>query len=229
MTRNTKLVLVLLAVACWATWALWPGDEPLAGGTAAVAEDRASGRKGKDLVTAEKVPVVVSRLAEPGTGEVFVRERNLFEHAQSPEEVQAIEEQRRATVAAQKVLDQQRSEAVALQVQKDREAEDARRIARELAMKKAREADLLNPPKPIPPSFPYQYVGIIGPVENPFAVLSAPDRSYRYVRAGESIDAQFKLEYIAQQRLDLSYTDKQFQDQFTQVQRLSDASATRTR
>jgi hypothetical protein len=227
LTRGWTLALALIAVGAWAAWQLASGNEAAPEpGTAAA---RTESRKGKDQVTAEKVPVVVSRLAEPGTGEVFARERNLFEFAQSPEELEAIEAQRRATAEAQRVATQRAAEAAAAKAEADRKAAEVAAAAREAQAKALREQLALNPPKPTPPSFPYLYVGTIGPVDNPFAILSAPDRTYRYVRAGEAIDRDFKLEYIAQRRLDLSYTDKQFQDQFTQVQRTTDASASRAR
>lgn len=227
MAVNRRVVLTgaLIVAAAYAAWSMLSSE----GGRAETAgtATRSQGRKAKAVATADKIPVVVSELAIPGPAETFERERSLFAFAQSPDELARIEAQKRlAAEEARKRAEEAAAEA-ARRAEEERQRREADAERARLAAIEAAKQPVI-PPKPVPPSFPYQYVGTIGPVDAPFAILTGPDRAYRYVRAGEAIDRDFKLEYIAERRLDLSYTDPRFQDQFTQVQRLSDAS-TRSR
>lgn len=220
-SRQRNLLVIGLVVTAWGSWILLSGDEPGVPGTSSA--QRSSDRKSAAALTADKVPVVVSALGIPGPAETFERERNLFEYAQSPEELARIEAQRRLAAEEAQRRAQEAADAAARQAEAERlRLEQERERQRLLALEKVKQPVI--PPKPVPPSFPYQYVGTIGPVDAPFAILTGPDKQYRYIRAGDTIDREFKLEYIAERRLDLSYTDPRFQDQFTQVQRLSDAT-----
>ncbi len=227
MTRPQVLAAILVLVLGWIVARTWLMPPELPAG--APGQDVAAGSRGKaKVLVAEDVPVVVAGLARLRGGEVFERERSLFEFARSPEEIRAEEEARRqAEEEARRIAEEARAAAAKAAEELARRAEEERKRQEE-ERKRQEEALRLNPPPPVPPSFQYQYLGVVGQMSDPLAILLGPDRKYRYVRAGEVIDDRFRLEFIGEVRLDLSYTDARFANVFTQVQRNQDSS-TRTR
>ena len=223
MSRRRWLVIILVAAAGLAA------AMRLTGGDAAPSvtperTDKKTGKRAKPL-TADDVPVVATLLGKGATGETFTRERNLFSYAKSPEALHA-EEAERQRLAAEAAA---RAKADA-----ERAAEAAKAAAEQQALARKAEAErleierqnaILHPKPPVPPSFPYQYVGTIGPADDPYAILLGVDRQFRYAKAGDVVDRKFKVEYVGAVRLDLSYTEPQFADQFAQVSKYDASTA----
>lgn len=222
MTRRRWLLLALLAAAAIAAVMQLTGGDA-APSAAPERVDKKTGKRAKPL-TADDVPVVATLLGRGATGETFTRERNLFSYAKSPETLRAeeAERQRIAEAAAKRAQEDAERAAVAAAAAAEEAALARKRDAERL--EEQRRYDLLHPKPPVPPSFPYQYVGTIGPADDPYAILLGVDRQFRYAKAGEVVDKKFKVEYVGAVRLDLSYTEPQFADQFAQVSKY-DASA----
>ena len=221
---KTILAVVLLSVAALGLWrASRSGqDAPAArrGGSTASDDDGGArqGKKGKKL-GAEDIPVVLIALARAREGETFVRERSLFDYAQSPEEVAAIEEARKAAE-----LKRAEAEAERLTILKEHNERKAIEDAR-LAKLEAEAAEVKrkyleeHPPKPVPPRFAFDYIGVIGPRDDAYAILRASDQKLSYAKAGDVVGAKFRIERVAKYVLDLTYTEDQFAGEIGQVQR----------
>ena len=195
--------------------------EPAAKGAAADAGDdapRRSTRKGKKI-EASDVPVVVKSPWRARAGETFVRERSLFDYAQSPEEIARIEKERAdAAEAARKAAAE---EAAIREEMNKRQQEEAAKRAEAARLEAERQARWLaeHPPKPVPPTFSYEYIGVIGPKDDAYAILRGPDQKLTYAKAGDIVDRRFRIERVAKLVLDLTYTDPQFTGEIGQVQR----------
>ena len=148
-------------------------------------------RRGKRIEAAD-IPVIVKAVAKPAPGETFDRVRSLFDYAQSPDELAQIK-------VAQDLMEAQRKEAQAKAEQAAKEAAERGRVAATEAAARAEEQQKadeeyrrLHPPKPVPPRFAYDYIGVVGPMKDPFAILRGPDQKLNYARSGDVIDKQFR-------------------------------------
>jgi hypothetical protein len=182
------------------------------------------GGKASKQIEADDIPVVVAASGKALAGETFERARSLFDYAQSPEELKAIEDANERARLQAEADAKARAEAQKIQDEKDR-------IAREEAGKKA-EADRIardkwtaeHPPKPVPPRFGYEYIGVIGPRDAPYAILRGPDQKLTYAKSGDVLDRQFRIESVRKLVLDLTYTEPQFSNDVGQVQRTFEGS-----
>jgi len=219
---GAALVLALL----WFAWTkLASSTDP--GSSGAVAETgeartRAKG-KGKGLTSPDDVPDVVGNLAHQRPGEVFTRERSLFDFAKSPEiiaqEEKAKQDALDAALLAQKVAEARAAaERERLRIQAEADALRRAELVRQQALQPK--------PPPTPPPFPHQYIGSIGPTEAPFAILyGTVDRKYTYAKEGDVVDDKFRIEHVGWVRLDISYIDPQFAGTFANVDRTRDSVA----
>lgn len=191
---------------------------------AATAERRAGSRAKQDDAAhvADAIPVVAALAFRPVSREVFTRERSLFAYALSPAVVAKMEADR---IAAEKLVEQQRieDEKQAKIAKEARDKQDA--IDREEARKRAEAKRILDaslpPPKPVPPDFPFEFVGLIGPKENLYAILLDRAKKLHYVQAGTEIESAFRIEFVGRHVIDVSYLDSRFQDQFKRVQKVT--------
>ena len=60
------------------------------------------------------------------------------------------------------------------------------------------------PPQPVPPQFPYHYIGTFGTAENPIATFSGEGKIVN-VHAGEIIDGKFILRGIGIESVEIGY------------------------
>ncbi|MEM7248956.1 MAG: hypothetical protein AAF533_26755 [Acidobacteriota bacterium] len=86
------------------------------------------------------------------------------------------------------------------------------------------------PPAPTPPAFGHEYVGLIGPRENPVAILADGSRdrdglAFRYVQRGQVFENQFRIERVSALQLVVSFTDPLFSRDRLQVPLLRRAGA----
>lgn len=226
---KTVLAVILLSVAAVSLWrASSSGQDSSAARRGRAGGDAGDGtsRSGKKELAAEDIPVVLTALARAREDETFLRERSLFAYAQSPEEVAAIEEARKAAE-----LKRAQDEAERLRIlkeQQEKQAEEARRLAELKAEEDRKRAQYLidNPPKPVPPRFAFEYIGIIGPKNDAYAILRAPDQKLSYAKAGDVVESKFRIERVAKFVLDLTYTEAQFAGEIGQVQRLLEGTPT---
>ena len=61
-----------------------------------------------------------------------------------------------------------------------------------------------QPAAPVPPTFPYKYIGTFGRPDNPIATFSGNGQLVN-VRAGETIDGQFILRNIGIESVEIGY------------------------
>lgn len=61
-----------------------------------------------------------------------------------------------------------------------------------------------EPVKPMPPQFPYHYIGTFGTADNPIATFSGKDQIVN-VRIGETIDGKFILRHIGIESAEIGY------------------------
>jgi hypothetical protein len=219
------LAVILLGVAAVGLWRAWTSgpETPAArrGGSAGVDDAAAASRSGKKTrkMAADDIPVVLTALARAREDETFVRERSLFDYAQSPEEVAAIEEARKA--AELKRAQDEAERLRVLQEHQAKQAEEAKRLAELKAEEDRKRAQYLidNPPKPVPPRFAFEYIGVIGPKDDAYAILRGSDQKLSYAKAGDVVATAFRIERVAKFVLDLTYTEAQFAGEIGQVQR----------
>lgn len=213
-------IALIVAVALWNSRG-GGSDSADASSTPAGGKTASAGKtaKGAKTIEANDIPVVIESEAKPYPGEEFVRERTLFDYAQSPEELAAIEEARRLLAEKQAIeAEERRIRDEEMRVL--REAEAKERAEREAKERAEREAYLAaNPPKPVPPHFPYEYIGIIGPKADAHAILRGSGNKLSYARAGDVVDSRFRVERVAKFVLDLTYTELQFAGEISQVER----------
>jgi hypothetical protein len=233
VTDRMKLtILIGLALVLGWLWVVLGSEEGLLG---------ASGDRGglsAPPYTSEDIPLIVFKGPDEFEGERFDRpDRNLFNFEKSPEEL-ADEEARR--LEAQRLAD----ETAEAKAKRDEEARLKRAAAAEAAARKkalddaARRASELTdvklppprprpdaPPAPIPPAFPYEFEGLIGPLDDAIAILRTGEEKLAYARAGQVMDATFKIERVGQVMLVLSFIDPVFEGELRQVQLRHDQAA----
>ena len=228
MSPTLKAVLgVALALAllffAWTKLASSTDPGTTAGPAAADGTRARAKGKTKGLTSPDDVPDVVGNLAHQRPGEVFTRERSLFDFAKSPEII-AAEEKAKQDAADAALLAQKVAEARAA-ADRERMRVQAEAQAKQQAELAAQQAKMPKPP-PAPPAFPHQYIGSIGPTEAPFAILyGTVDRKYTYAKEGDVVDDKFRIEHVGWVRLDISYTDPQFAGKFANVDRTRDSAA----
>lgn len=192
--------------------------------TARKAADRAAARTaGPRAATdpAADVPVIAHLAFRPRLNETFERERSLFAYAKSPATLAA---ERRAAEEAAEAARKAAEERERLRKEQEERDREARKIAdAKAAEAAARQAQWLkdNPPKPVPPDFPYEFVGIIGPADRPLAILEDRAHALVYAGSGDVVDNAFRLERVGRKALDFSYVNETFKDQFKRVQLVS--------
>lgn len=221
--EKLRLPVAIAALAALAfVW--FTRDDGSRRGSAGGGDDRRGARG--TAITAEDVPVL-AWLHEDGASVEAERDRDLFEYAKSPEEIEA---ERLAAEARRREAEEARRRA----------AEEARRRAEEEARRRAAEAEKrrlatlrarqpeepppqrTEPPPPEPPTFTYEYVGIIGPHGDPHAILLADDPEdddFHYAKAGDVIDGAFRVQRVGRLKMDLSYVDPTFAGDVTEVPR----------
>jgi hypothetical protein len=227
-TLKATLGIALVLALLWFAWTKLASSTTTTGGTTADPEAAGETRthakvKTKGLTSPDDVPDVVGNLARQRPGEVFTRDRSLFDFARSPDDIAAEEAARKAAAdAAAKAA----AEAAA------KAEEDRQRRVEEAKVKAEQDAIALRAvqaapkPPPLPPPFPHEYIGAIGPTDAPFAILyGITDRKYSYARAGDVVDGKFRIEHVGWVRLDISFTDPQFAGKFANVDRTAESIA----
>jgi len=218
--------LALLAVTCVLFLvALWWGLRETPAGGAGVAPPKGRRSSATKTIDADDIPVVSSLAFQPTLDETFTRNRDLFSYARSPEEIQREQD---AQVAAAKA-----AQVAAAAAEEDRKRRAAEQDVKNEALRKEqeetarRQAEFLrdHPPKPVPPEFRYQYIGVIGPREDSYAILAGSGSVFLYARAGDVIDNMFRVERVGRLKLDIGYTDPRFEDELREVPRVFDSAA----
>ena len=220
MTGQVKFLIGVLAVLVVLVVFQLRDDEKAMTVAAAGARGAKAGR-GEAADIASTIPVVAALAFKPKVHETFERERSLFAYAKSPAtlemERQTAEAAARAAAEAAKVAEEAR-------IERDRVAAIARAEAdKKAAIEREKQAAYLrdHPPPPIPPDFPYEFVGLVGPKDAPFAILVDRSKSLVYVQAGEEVAGSFKIDRVGRKTIDLSYLDPRFEGQFKRVQLVS--------
>jgi hypothetical protein len=176
---------------------------------------------------AADVPLVLVVRPEPLPGETLDRGRiNLFSYEQSPEEKAEVARQQAEAAEKARIAAEAAAKARAEQAERDR-------IAREEAEKRRREKEAWDlahpppPPPPVPPEFRYQFIGVIGPMDAPLAIITDGGEGWRYVKVGDVIDGKFRVEGVGRHALslDLSYVDPKFANEILQVPRAFPSAA----
>ena len=215
MSRQMKALLqaglVIAAAGWWIARSMSHSAAPPPGAPSAEASTQTGSKQAKKGdIQASDIPIVIASASKPYPGETFVRERSLFEYAQSPDELAAIEESRRLLNERQiRETEERRIRDEELRVVREKEAQE--RAAAE-AVEAAARAEYLraHPPKPVPPVFPYSYIGIIGPKDDAHAILKGGGNKLSYAHAGDVIDSKFRVEHVGRVAMDLTYTEAQF-------------------
>lgn len=230
MNRQMKAVLqsglVIAAAWWWIARSMGQQAAPTPGApTAGASTASASKQAKKGDIQASDIPIVIASASKPYPGETFVRERSLFEYAQSPDELAAIEESRRLLNEQQvREAEERRIRDEELRVVREKEAQER---AAAQAVEAAARAEYLkaHPPKPVPPVFPYSYIGIIGPKDDAHAILKGGGNKLTYAHAGDIIDSKFRVEHVGRVAMDLTYTEPQFSGEISRVQRTTEGAA----
>jgi hypothetical protein len=216
-TRVKALFTVgLFALLGWLLWRATREPAVPHGGAAAA---RGAKKDTEAAFSREDVPTVAMVRPEPLPGETFDRGRvNLFTYERSPEE---IAEEKRKAEEARRLAEEEAERQRVIREEQDRlrreqEAKDAERRRLE---EEERRRNPPPPPPPKPPDFRYEYIGIIGPMGDPFAILSVGSGPWSYVKTGDVVDRQFVVEHVAEYVLNLSYVDALFAADLKQVPR----------
>lgn len=217
----------ILAVLAWRNL----GPESRHGGRRG---GRAPARVTLPAVTAEDVPVVSWLHVAEMADEEYERDRNLFNYAKSPAQIAA---ERREAEQERIRREQEAARRHAREEERlRREAQQAELERQRAAAQAASEAEQAveprepaTPPKPDPPTFPYRYVGIIGPRDDSYAILQDEEEGFSYARAGEVVNGSFMVERVGRLNLDLSFTDEIFAGEIRQVPRLFPESESQER
>ena len=71
---------------------------------------------------------------------------------------------------------------------------------------------LMEPPKPVPPSFSYKFIGVMGPPESKIAIF-LDDQDFFLAKEGEDVKEDFRIVKIGYDTLQIGYTDPQFKEE----------------
>lgn len=151
----------------------------------------------KEIEVSGLTPVIDVTLEKPHDVKIRPHSRNLFNYAKSPGEIhaerEAEEERRRAEAAA----------AERARLQAEAEAEARRKQAEFIAQ---------NPPPPVAPPINFRFIGKMGDVRAPIAILeeASPGGEKYVVREGETILDKYKIIKIDFDSVTIGYVDPKF-------------------
>ncbi len=128
----------------------------------------------------------------PPTAEELARRARLAEEARL-----AAEEERRRREEEQEAL-----RLAALERQ--RKLEEERRNAPKPPPR--------EPPKPVPPDFPYRFIGVLGESKSKIAIF-LDDKDFLLAKEGEDVKEDFRIVRIGYDTLQIGYTDPQFKEE----------------
>ena len=223
MSQRTQLLFLAAVLAVLGFLIVRQLGDGGAGNGPREKRERGSTRGGP--TTADDVPALRHLHAPAAPAAEDDRDRDLFAYAESPadrdarrREQEEAERQRAALAEQRRLAEEVRRKAEAEAAR--RRAEKAARLASERALRDSQAAPVApEGPRPDPPSFPYEYVGIIGPREDSFAILQTDDEKLLYAKAGDILDSSFLIHHVGKYTLHLGYTDPQFADAAAQVPR----------
>ena len=137
--------------------------------------------------------------------------RNLFDYGRiAPPPPSAEELARRARLA-----EEARLRAEEERKRREEEQEALRLAARERQKKLAegrRNAPKPEPPKPVPPNFPYKFIGLLGESESKIAIF-LDNKDFLLAKEGEDVKEDFRIMRIGYDTLQIGYTDPQFKEE----------------
>ncbi len=139
--------------------------------------------------------------------------RNLFDYGRIvPPPPSAEELARRARLAEEARL-------LAEEERKRREEEQERLRLEALERQKKLAAERRNAPKllpepakPVPPNFPYRFIGVLGESESKIAIFLDAD-DFLLAKEGEDVKEDFRIVRIGYDTLQIGYTDPQFKEE----------------
>jgi len=145
-------------------------------------------------VTPEQLPKVTEVKLATSTGATIpTHSRNLFNYAESPSTI------------AEKLRQQREAERLA------KEAAERRRIQMEEEAKAAAvraEAERVNPPPPPPPPINLRFIGKMGDIHAPIAILAdASSGDVFTAKEGEVVAEKFRVKKIEFDSVTIGYTD----------------------
>lgn len=147
----------------------------------------------KKVNSADLPPIIPVNLDQRQAVKIRTHSRNLFNYSKSPDEVaDEIRRQKEAERLAKEAAERRRQ-------QQEAEARAAIDRAKQLA---------INPPPPEPPMIPFRFIGKMGELKHPLAVLADAGSGEIYtVKEGEIIQDKFKVKKIELDAVTIGYTD----------------------
>jgi hypothetical protein len=137
--------------------------------------------------------------------------RNLFDYGvikpppPTPEELAAM------AAAAEKARLEADAERKRLEAEREAQRQAMLERQKQLDIDRPPQAPR-EPPKPIPPMFPYKFIGVLGESAARIAIFLDKD-DFLLAKEGEDVKEKFRIDKIGYDTLQIGYTDPQFKEE----------------
>jgi hypothetical protein len=140
--------------------------------------------------------------------------RNLFDYGRILPPPPSQEELDRLAREAEERRKREEEERLRREAEQEALRKAARERQAELAARRANQApsEPAPPPKPIPPSFPCKFIGVLGESSNKIAIF-LDDKDFLMAHEGETVKEDFRIVKIGYDTLQIGYTNPQFEEE----------------
>jgi hypothetical protein len=201
-TREIVLGLMLVVLVAYFLWPTVPGDAQ------DTVEGGGGGRAGAVVLNSPDVDLALLSM-QPG--EYRGGGRNLFDYGKIQPPPPSAEELERLAREAEARRLREEEERRLQEEERERLRQEALRRQKELAEQRLNQASTpAAAAKPIPPTFPYKFIGVLGQAEERIAIF-LDEKDFFMAQEGEDVKEDFRIVQIGYDTLRIGYTDPVFE------------------